>query len=67
MVLYAVATNASVGKLFIAGIVPGIMLATMLGATTWYRAWRNDYPRMPKATFAENACARSATRSGACC
>ena len=26
---------------------------TMLGATTWYRAWRNDYPRMPKASFAE--------------
>src|SRR5674476_790638 len=53
MVLYAVSTNSSVGKLFIAGIVPGIALATMLGATTWYRAWRNDYPRMPKATFKE--------------
>jgi C4-dicarboxylate transporter DctM subunit len=53
MVLFAVSTNTSVGKLFMAGIVPGIALATMLGATTWYRAWRNDYPRMPKATFAE--------------
>src|SRR6187397_1842509 len=51
MVLFAVSTNVSVGKLFIAGIVPGIALATMLGATTWYRAWRNDYPRLPKATF----------------
>src|SRR3954447_4364493 len=53
MVLYAVATNSSVGKLFIAGILPGIVLATMLGATTWYRAWRNNYPRMQKATLAE--------------
>jgi C4-dicarboxylate transporter, DctM subunit len=53
MVLFAVSTNVSVGKLFIAGIVPGIALATMLGATTWYRAWRNDYPRLPKATLAE--------------
>lgn len=53
MVLYAVATNSSVGKLFIAGIIPGIMLATMLGATTFYRAWRNDYPRLNKATLAE--------------
>jgi C4-dicarboxylate transporter DctM subunit len=53
MVLFAVSTNSSVGKLFIAGIVPGIVLATMLGTTTWYRAWRNDYPRMPKASVAE--------------
>ena len=53
MVLYAVATNSSVGKLFIAGIVPGIVLATMLGATTFYRAWRNNYPRLPRASIAE--------------
>jgi C4-dicarboxylate transporter, DctM subunit len=53
MVLFAVSTNSSVGKLFIAGIVPGLVLATMLGATTWYRAWRNDYPRLPKATLTE--------------
>src|SRR6187455_3284043 len=54
MVLYAVATNSSIGKLFIAGVVPGIVLATMLGATTWYRAWRNNYPRMPKASIRES-------------
>ncbi len=53
MVLYAVATNSSIGKLFIAGVVPGIVLATMLGATTWYRAWRGGYPRMPRATYKE--------------
>ncbi len=41
MVLFAVATNTSVGKLFIAGIVPGIALATVLGAVTFYRAWHN--------------------------
>jgi C4-dicarboxylate transporter DctM subunit len=53
MVLYAVATNSSIGKLFVAGVIPGIVLATMLGATTFYRAWRNNYPRMPKASFRE--------------
>ena len=49
----AVVDSASVGQLFIAGVVPGLILATMLGATTWYRAWRNDYPRMPRASWTE--------------
>ncbi|MBS0338795.1 MAG: TRAP transporter large permease subunit [Proteobacteria bacterium] len=53
MVLYAVSTNTSVGKLFIAGIVPGLVLATMLGLTTWYRARKFGYPRMPRATARE--------------
>ena len=36
-----------------AGVIPGLMLATLLGLTTWYRAWKNNYPRLPKATWAE--------------
>ncbi|HVY00902.1 MAG TPA: TRAP transporter large permease subunit [Pseudorhodoplanes sp.] len=67
MVIYAVATggsialdpagrrvlSASVGQLFMAGVIPGLMLAAMLGATTFYRAWKNDYPRMPRASWFE--------------
>ena len=53
MVMYSVSTNTSVGALFMAGVVPGIMLAVMLGLTTWYRARSNNYPRMPKASWAE--------------
>ena len=49
MVMYAVATNSSVGALFMAGVVPGLMLAGFLGFTTWYRAKKFDYPRQPKA------------------
>jgi len=51
----AVVDSASVGQLFIAGVVPGLILAGMLGATTWYRAWRNDYPRMLRASWRECA------------
>ena len=53
MVIYAVATNSSVGALFMAGVVPGIMLAALLGAVAWYRARKNNYPRLPKATAKE--------------
>ena len=53
MVMYSVSTNTSVGALFMAGVIPGIGLALMLGLTTWYRAWKNDYPRQPKASWAE--------------
>ncbi|TMG98880.1 MAG: TRAP transporter large permease subunit [Betaproteobacteria bacterium] len=53
MVMYAVATNTSVGQLFIAGIIPGLFLATMLGLTTWWRARKNNYPRQPVVSWGE--------------
>ena len=52
MVMYAVATNSSVGALFMAGVIPGLLLAGFLGFTTWYRARKHNYPRHPKADFA---------------
>ncbi len=53
MVMYSVTTNVSVGKLFMAGVVPGIMLAFLLGLTTWALAKKHDYPRLRKATWGE--------------
>jgi C4-dicarboxylate transporter, DctM subunit len=53
MVMYSVATNTSVGALFMAGVVPGIALALTLGGVTWYRARKFDYPRQKKATWGE--------------
>ena len=53
MVMYSVSTSTSVGALFMAGVVPGLVLATMLGATTFYRAWKNGYPRQAKASWTE--------------
>ncbi|MGE5546212.1 MAG: TRAP transporter large permease [Solirubrobacterales bacterium] len=53
MVMYAVATNSSVGALFMAGVIPGLMLASMLGGITWFLARKNDYPRMAPSSWAE--------------
>ena len=52
MVMYSVATNTSVGAMFMAGVVPGIVLACILGGVTYYRARKFDYPRLPKASWA---------------
>jgi C4-dicarboxylate transporter DctM subunit len=49
MVMYSVATNTSVGALFMAGVVPGLALATVLGGVTWYRAKKFNYPRLERA------------------
>ena len=53
LVLYGVSTNTSIGALFMAGIVPGILLALMLAAVTFFVARRNNYPRMKKATIGQ--------------
>ena len=51
MVMYSVTTNTSVGKLFMAGVIPGIMLAFLLGLTTWFLARKHNYPRLAKASW----------------
>jgi C4-dicarboxylate transporter, DctM subunit len=53
MVMYSVSTNTSVGALFMAGVIPGLMLAAFLGFVTWNRARKFGYPRMKKATWKE--------------
>lgn len=53
MVMYSVSTNTSVGALFMAGVIPGLLLAFLLGFTSWWRARKFDYPRMPKASVAQ--------------
>jgi C4-dicarboxylate transporter DctM subunit len=38
MILYAIVTNASIGALFMAGIIPGIMIALIFAGFSWYQA-----------------------------
>ncbi|MDE2378548.1 MAG: TRAP transporter large permease subunit [Bradyrhizobium sp.] len=52
-IVYAVATNTSIGALFVAGLLPGIMLTAMLCIVTWWIARKRDYPRMAKASWGE--------------
>jgi len=53
LVLYGVSTNTSIGALFMAGVLPGVTLASLLGLLTWIYAWRKRYPRMPAASWGE--------------
>jgi C4-dicarboxylate transporter DctM subunit len=53
MVVYGAATETSVGKLFMAGIIPGIILGLMLMVAIYVRARMLDLPRQPRATARE--------------
>jgi tripartite ATP-independent transporter DctM subunit len=52
-VIFGVAANVSIGKLFMAGIVPGIMLGVAIAITWWWVARRENVAPPPKATAAE--------------
>jgi C4-dicarboxylate transporter, DctM subunit len=51
LVLYGVSTNSSIGNLFLAGVMPGLVLSFLLGAVTFVIAKRRGYPRLPKASW----------------
>ncbi len=52
-VVYAIATNTSIGALFVAGLIPGILLTIMLCCVTWYISKKRGYIRLPKASWSE--------------
>lgn len=45
MVLYGVISNASIGKLFLGGVIPGVMCALALMVMVYIIAKRKNYPR----------------------
>ncbi|UVM56751.1 C4-dicarboxylate TRAP transporter large permease protein DctM [Pseudomonas sp. B21-012] len=53
MVVYAAATETSVGKLFMAGVVPGLMLGLILMMAIYIVAVKKNLPALPRATFRE--------------
>jgi len=53
LVVYGAVTETSVGKLFTAGILPGLLLGCGLMAAIYVRARMVNLPRLPRASFAE--------------
>ncbi|MER2298777.1 MULTISPECIES: C4-dicarboxylate TRAP transporter large permease protein DctM [Pseudomonas] len=61
MVVYSAATETSVGKLFMAGVIPGILLGLALMVTIYIVARIKKLPAQPRASFAQwLTCARRA-------
>jgi tripartite ATP-independent transporter DctM subunit len=52
-IIFASVSNASVGKLFIAGILPGILLGIVLLVNCYIMSTRNNYPKGDKLSFKE--------------
>jgi tripartite ATP-independent transporter DctM subunit len=55
MVLYAMSSNASVGALFLGGVIPGLLMAALMMVVVYIIAVRRDIPRddpIPKGEIA---------------
>ncbi|HUG21331.1 TRAP transporter large permease [Piscinibacter sp.] len=57
MVVYAAVTELSVGRMFMAGIIPGLLLASMLALAVWWRAGKLTLARSERASVREVAVA----------
>jgi C4-dicarboxylate transporter DctM subunit len=49
MVVYASVTETSVGRMFMAGIIPGLLLSAMLSLAVWWRAGKLTLTRTERA------------------
>ncbi len=52
-VIFGVAANVSISKLFLAGIVPGVLLGAALCFTWWWLGRRENVPPQPRRSRAE--------------
>ena len=55
MIVFGVLSGTSIAQMFIAGIVPGIILGFALLAFAGWKARRNDFPAMPRIAWRDRA------------
>ena len=55
MVIYATITEMSIGRLFLAGIVPGLLIGLALMILVHFMAKARNYPREPRMPLSERA------------
>src|SRR3982751_4138128 len=53
MILYALMANASIAALFLAGVIPGLIIAAAMMLVVWRTAERRDFPVEPPIARAE--------------
>lgn len=53
MVVYGAATETSVGRLFMAGVIPGVLLGLVIMVVIYVVARIKDMPRQPRASLGE--------------
>lgn len=52
-IVYGVTADQSIGKLFMAGVIPGLMIGAMMMVTTYFLAKRSGFKGGKRATFKE--------------
>ncbi len=53
MIMYCVVTGSSVGDLFIAGVIPGLIILLFFSVYNYFRAKKKDIPRTERLNFKE--------------
>jgi len=53
LVIYGIVAQQPIGKLLVAGLIPGLLVGLSLIIYTYFYAKKKDYPSHPRATFPE--------------